>query len=344
MSNKNPKTRMIKRKKRSRKKLLLILTVVLMAVFSVVGYGVHLFIKAGSVISDSYENHGREKSELRDKVVDPKIDNVSVLIMGVDASDKRQNYEGARTDALMLATLNKDEKTVNLVSIPRDSYVYIPEVGYPTRINHAHAYGGTEATIETVENLLNIPVDYYLRVNFEAFMEIVDALDGITVDVPYEFYEQDSKDRPNAIHLLPGKQHLNGEEALALARTRKLDNDIERGKRQQDIIKSILSKAISINSILKYDDVLEAIDGNMATDMSFSEIQSFISYGTSGDRLSIKTHTLEGHDYQPNDMYFWKLDEVALDETKEMLKQHLEIGSSTNIATESKHHENASGN
>src|SRR5699024_210933 len=141
---------------------------------------------------------------LRDKIVDPKFDNVSVLIMGVDASDKRENAETARTDTLMLATLNKDAKSVKLLSIPRDSYVYIPEVGYETKINHAHAYGGHKAAIDTVENLLNIPVDYYVKVNFEAFIDVVDAIDGITVDVPYDFREQDSTDKANAIQLFEG--------------------------------------------------------------------------------------------------------------------------------------------
>src|SRR5690606_41978024 len=97
-----------------------------------------------------------------------------------------------RSDALLLATLNEKEKSVKLLSIPRDSYVYIDEVGYSTKINHAHSYGEPKATIETVEDLLEIPVDYYVRLDFEAFMHIVDALNGIEVEVPYKFTEQES--------------------------------------------------------------------------------------------------------------------------------------------------------
>src|SRR5699024_10850658 len=143
-------------------------------------------------------------------------------------SDVRKNASDARTDTLMVATLNKDEKSVQLLSIPRDSYVYIPEVGYETKINHAHAYGGTKATIDTLENLLDSPIDYDLKVNSEASIDMIDAIECVTIDVSYEFKEQDSKDKANAIHLSPWVQDLNGEEALALARTRKLDNDIER--------------------------------------------------------------------------------------------------------------------
>src|SRR5699024_1686555 len=104
----------------------------------------------------------------------------------------------------------------------------IPEIGYEDKINHAHSYGGTHATVETVEGLLDIPVDYWVKVNFYAFIDIVYALDGITVDVLYEVYEQDSEDTPNAIHLSPGQQHLTGEESLARARTRKMDDYYER--------------------------------------------------------------------------------------------------------------------
>ncbi|WP_164667647.1 LCP family protein [Virgibacillus doumboii] len=313
-----------KKRRKLRKRAIFVLIPAIVA-FIGLSYAAYLYVKADSVLSDSYVDHGREKSDYREEQVDPTEDNVSILIAGVDASDVRNNSEHSRTDTLMLATLNKEDKSVKMVSIPRDSYVYIPEVGYKTKINHAHAYGGMPATIETVENLLDIPVDYYVKLNFEAFIDVVNAVNGITVDVPYELYEQNSKDVEGAIHLLPGEQQLNGEEALALARTRKYDNDIERGKRQQEIIKSVVSKALSMGSILKYDDIIEAVGKNMTTNMKFGEMKSFISYGTGSGSLDFETITLKGHNYQPNDTYYWQLDEVALSETKQLLKQHLEL-------------------
>lgn len=343
---KSPGSRVVQRKKKRKLRKRVFFILIPLAVFvTVLGYAASLYFEAESVLSESYEEPTREKSELRDKIVDPKFDNVSILIMGVDSSDKRENAESARTDALMVATLNKDESSVNLLSIPRDSYVYIPEVGYETKINHAHAFGGHDAAIETVENLLDIPIDYYVKVNFEAFIDVVDAIDGITVDVPYELHEQDSTDTANAIHLLPGKQKLDGEEALALARTRKMDNDIERGKRQQEIIKAIVDKAISVNSILKYDDILRAVGNNMSTNMLFSEMKSFISYGTSGN-LNINTLNLEGTDYTPGSTYYWQIDELALEETKRTLQKHLEFRSSSLTDSQNENHsaiiENAS--
>lgn len=328
------------RKKRRRKKLFwfVIFPVLLIAAVSS-AYGGYLYKKAEQTLGDAFYDD-RGKSDLRDRRVNPKFDNVSVLFIGVDTSEKRGFDENGRSDALMLATLNKDEKSIKLLSIPRDSYVFVPEVGYETKINHAHSHGGPRATIETVENLLEIPVDYYVRLDFEAFVAVVDALDGIEVEVPYSFSEQDSKDRANAIRLEKGLQHLNGEEALALARTRKLDNDIERGKRQQEIIKAIVKKAASGTSIVKYGDVIEAIGSHMKTNMTFDEMKAIIDYGISGN-LSVETLTIEGSDLRlPNSrgkrIYYWKLDELSLEEVKNKLKAHLEIDTpkSTEMAGE----------
>lgn len=321
--------RVKKKKKRIRKRVLFILIPILIAFLSLLGYGAYLYIKADTVLSESYEEVEREKSPLRDAEIDPNIDNVSILIMGVDSNIHRDNAESARTDTLMVATFNKDSKSINLVSIPRDSLVYIPEVEREDKINHAHYFGGTKAAIETVENLLDIPIDYYVKLNFHAFVDVVDALDGISVEVPYEFKESNSMDKRDAIHLYPGVQEVDGEEALALARTRKLDSDIQRGQRQQEIIKSVIDKAASVNSILNYDDILEAVGDNMVTNMTFKDIKTFISYGTSGSKLKIDTYTLEGEDYQPTGVYYYAIDHEALEETKTMLRDHLDISPAT---------------
>ena len=196
-----------RKKKRRRRIFYFIIVPLLIITFSVAGYGALLYKKAETVFNDSFNNiEGREKSNLRDKQVDPNIDNVSILFIGVDESDTRNYGNSTRSDALMLATLNEKEKSVKLVSIPRDSYVYLPEVGYNTKINHAHAFGGPKASIEAVETLFNIPVDYYVKMNFHAFIDVVDALDGINVEVPYEMYEQDSTDTKDAIHLMVKKR------------------------------------------------------------------------------------------------------------------------------------------
>lgn len=314
-----------KRRLRKRRVLLVVLSPFLLFGLAALVYSGYLYLKAQSVLSDSFVDDGRDKSDLRDKAVDPLEDNISVLIIGADSSEKRKNQGNPRSDTLMLATLNKEDNSIKLLSIPRDSLVYIPYTDEEDKINHAYAKGGLLATIETVENLLEIPVDYYVTVNFEAFIDIVEALGGVTVDVPYEFYEQNSRDEKNAIHLYPGIQTLDGEEALAFARTRKLDSDLERGKRQQQLIEAIVEKAVSLGSVTKYDDLIQAIGNNMTTNLTFPEIRGLISYGLSGKQLTIDKLQLKGYDYQPGRVYYYKLDEESLEETKRSLKKHLEI-------------------
>lgn len=303
------------------------------ALICVTAYGVYLTKKAEQAVNSAYEVvENREISEKREVKVEPVQDNISVLFVGVDDSEARgQGAEGSRSDALLLATLNNKTKTIKLLSIPRDSYVYIPHVEYKDKINHAHAYGGTRASIETVEQLLDIPVDYYVRMNFNAFIEIVDALGGIEAEVPYAMLEKDEFDR-NTINLKPGLQTLNGKQALALARTRKQDNDIERGKRQQEILKAIITKAASASAITKYDDVIEAIGDNMKTDMTFKEMKSFIGYLSDGVPR-IDSLTLQGYDDMSTGVYYYMLDEESLEETQHILKSHLGlIPDSSNVS------------
>jgi polyisoprenyl-teichoic acid--peptidoglycan teichoic acid transferase len=310
-------------KKRLRKKRVFrwIIMPLLLISLSFVAYGTFLYNKAESVMDESYNPIDREGK----RAVNPFDENFSVLFIGVDDSNKRQFEGSSRTDALMLATFNQDDKSVKLLSIPRDSYVYIPEENIYTKINHAHAYGGVELTLETVEELLDVPVDYYVKMNFDAFIDVIDALNGIEVNVPYTFTEQDSSDKAGAIALSEGLQTLDGEEALALARTRKLDNDIERGKRQQEIIKAIMKKAVSVKSVTSYSDVMEAVGDNMTTDLRFDDMKSFIEYATAGSNLNTETLTLSGSDTRIDGVYYYQLDDIALTETKAKLKTHLKI-------------------
>lgn len=329
MSDGRRTNKIYKTKKRRKRIMTFILLPLLILTLSATAYGAFLYNKAQSVINESYQPIERETS--REKV-DPKEENTSILFIGVDDSNVRNFDGGSRSDALMLATFNEKRKSVKLLSIPRDSYVYIPELGYEDKITHAHANGGVVSTIETVEGLLDIPIDYYVKMNFDAFIDVIDALGGIEADVPYTINEMDSKDRKNAIHLEPGLQELDGEEALALARTRKLDNDIERGKRQQEIIKAIMDKAASAQGVTKYADVIEAVGDNMTTDLSFAEMKSFIDYAAAGTKLNVETISLAGSDAYIDSVYYYQLDEEGLETIKQTLTSHLELGDSMNTA------------
>lgn len=327
-----PPRRTVKKKVNKKRILMLLLIPVLILGAGGAAYAAHLFNSAATAINKAHVADTRDKSALRDEVVDPVEDNVSILFMGVDDSDTRDEGN-SRSDAMILATFNKKEHSVDLLSIPRDSYVYVPEVDRQTKITHAHAYGGAQASVETVENFLNVPVDYYAEINFNAFMDIIDTLGGIDVEVPYELYEQNSKDQKDAIHLEEGMQELNGEEALALARTRHYDNDIERGKRQQEIIKAMITKASSAGAVFKYDNLINDVGDNLSTSLTFDQIKSFISYGTSND-LKINTLNLDGTGGKLSDgIWYYQVDPTSLADVQKQLREHL--GLSEEVDTDS---------
>ncbi|KXY35139.1 LCP family protein [Bacillus sp. FSL K6-0067] len=343
--------------KKSKKKIKIIISVILF--FLIVGGGYTWFLvnKASSAVRNAAHDLARgDKSDLRDKAVKPITNNVSVLVMGVDESDVRgKEYgEAIRTDALLLATFNKDSKTVKLLSIPRDTYTYIPVEKKKDKITHAHAYGSTkngkdggpQASIDAVEKLLNVPVDYFVKFNFKSFMKIVDDLGGIEVDVPVEFTEQDSNDNAGAIHLKKGVQKLNSEEALALARTRHIDSDAMRGQRQQLVIEAILEKLTSVGSVTKVGNIIDDINGQFVTNLTFDDMLSFYKYGADS---SIEKLQIQGDDcyMEKGDdtcsksagggrTYYYNPDKKELANVTNNLRTHLGLPAYTKTDSDSK--------
>lgn len=265
---------------RKKKKNIIILSVMIplmIVVLVIVTYIAKLYVEAQQVVDTSY--HEVQRDNVID--VDPLEEATSILIMGIDDTESR-DLGSARADSLIYLTIDPNEHEVNMVSIPRDTYTEIfadnTTVGND-KINSAYAIGEEQATIQSVENLLNVPVHYYVTFNFDAFLEIIDALGGIEMDVPITFSEQNSEGVSDQIHLEEGYQTLNGEEALALARTRKIDNDVKRGERQQQLLQAIANKALSVGTVTKYSDVLEAVGSNMRTDLRFNEILGIAQTG-----------------------------------------------------------------
>lgn len=343
--------------KKSKKKTKIIISVILF--FLIVGGGYTWFLvnKASSAVRNAAHDLARgDKSDLRDKVVKPITNNVSVLVMGVDESDVRGKEYGdaIRTDALLLATFNKDSKTVKLLSIPRDTYTYIPVEKKKDKITHAHAYGSTkngkdggpQASIDAVEKLLNVPVDYFVKFNFKSFMKIVDDLGGIEVDVPVEFTEQDSNDNANAIHLKKGVQKLNSEEALALARTRHIDSDAMRGQRQQLVIEAILKKLTSVGSVTKVGNIIDDINGQFVTNLTFDDMLSFYKYGSDSEieKLQIQgedCYMAKGDDTCSKSAgggrtYYYNPDKKELAKVTNDLRTHLGLPAYTKTDSDSK--------
>lgn len=219
----------------------------------------------------------------------------SILLMGVDSEkDGLKKNAYANGDGLMLLTFNPDTFNVTMMSIPRDSYVPIScRNNKYNKLTHV-GWFGTDCMIETIENVFDVDIHYYVKVNFKGVVSIVNALGGITVDVPKKLCT-DNSDRHGKICINKGIQTLNGEQALVLARNRydlKL-GDIERGYNQQLLIKSLINKLSEIRSVNALLDVLKAVSNNLDTNLTTEEILSF--YNIFKDILSSREYQISNN-------------------------------------------------
>lgn len=283
----------------------------------------YLFFKVENVTAGAQQELERgERSEIRETAVNPSKDNISILFLGLD--DRDGSLKG-RTDAILLATFNKEAGSVKLLSIPRDSRVEIVGRDRLDKINHAHAFGGLDMTVATVENLLDIPIDYFVKLNFDSFIEIIESLGGVEVEVPFTFTEMDIDDRHDAITINEGMQILNGQEALAYARMRHKDprGDIGRGERQQQILAAIIKKSASFSTITKFDEILESVKRNLATNLSFGNILSLHSYRSGLN--NIETINFEGGNAMIDGVYYYELEAESVKQVSSTLREHLEV-------------------
>ena len=308
------------------KYFMMLLTLVLIVVPVI--FIIHLYHSSEDAMKDSYsKDDAKRQSNIRKGKVDPSKDAVSILFLGIDDSSSRrengQSTEHSRTDAMILSTLNPDKHQIRLLSIPRDTLSYIPKVGYFDKITHAHAYGGPESSMDTVETELNVPVDYYVRINMDAFADTVDELGGIEYNVPYDLNEPNTKDK-GRIKLKKGKQKLNGDEALAITRTRKQDSDLKRGERQMEVLKILFRKAQETNSLHKLDDIIEIVGKNSKHNLNYSEIRALATNYLAND-VTIKSQQLKGENELLNGIYYINPDVDDLIKTSNLLREDLEL-------------------
>jgi len=247
----------------------------------------------------------------------------TLLLLGVDSTgaglDASSSFNG---DTLMIITFNPKTLNATMFSIPRDTYVPIAcNNNRYAKINSAAAYG-TNCVIDTIEQFTDIDIDYYVKINFQGVVDLVEALDGIDVDVepptykPYfnahngRICEQNSLRQfgENLVCMDTGMQHLNGEQALAYARCRHayLLSDIARNKHQQQLIEAMAKKLVSPSNINRIEELLNAVTNNLATNMSRTQILSFYEVMKNmisksfkdGDFLSIQKTYLEWYGLQ----------------------------------------------
>ncbi|UXV34335.1 LCP family protein [Staphylococcus sp. IVB6181] len=305
-------------------KYFLILLSLVLVVIPII-FAVMLYKTSRSAIDSSFSDNSNRVSNLRQGKVNPSKEPISVLFLGIDDNKGRreggQSTEKSRTDAMILSTFNPDKSQVRMLSIPRDTLSYIPKVGYYDKITHAHAFGGPTAAMDTVEATLNVPVDYYVRIDMDAFVEAVDELGGIYYDVPYDLNEPNTND-DGRIKVKKGYHKLNGDQALAVARTRYHDSDLKRGQRQMDLIKALATKAQRLDSVNKLDSLIKIVGKNSKHDLSNDDIQKLLTTYLPAD-LEIKTEQLEGKNELLNGIYYYNPDMKSIKKYSNLLRSDL---------------------
>lgn len=287
-------------------------------------YAAFLYFQTKNAVDKSYIDN-TSQSSLRDGAVNPAMNHVSILFLGIDDSLTRrqdgQSIDQSRTDAMILGTFNRDKQQIRLVSIPRDTLSYIPSVGYYDKITHAHADGGPESSMHAVETLFDVPVDYYARINMQAFVDIIDQLGGINFNVPFDI-DEPTKNDIGRIKVKKGYQKINGDQALALVRSRHVDTDLGRGKRQAEMIEAIIKKAKQTDSLDKIDELVNIVGNNAKHNLSFNDITS-LATTYSKDSVKFERAQLKGTDYMYNGVYYFNPDFSNVAKTASLLRQDL---------------------
>jgi len=280
-------TRSARKRQPSAGKMFMKVVAALVLLVTIIGSGY-----AGAVFIKTQETLAKTQIKIPGSKVSSKYDDVpseSFLILGTDETKKsKERHEPARSDVMIVGILNKKTEQLVLTSIPRDSLVNIDYSKYDIpygktaveqdKITHAlyfgsmdksNSYNGIKLARETTENLLGIQIDHVIKVNFQGFVQLIDALDGVNIDVRYAFKEQDSKRKAGTITVDKGKQHLTGEQALAYVRNRHDDplGDIGRGQKQMQVIQAVAKEAASFRSLSAYRDILDAVGDNVETNL-----------------------------------------------------------------------------
>lgn len=280
------------------------------------GLAYYVYHSLTSTVATMHTPINREISEKRAEPVSlQKQQPFSVLLLGVD---EREGDRG-RSDTMIVMAVNPNLNTTKLLSIPRDTRTDIIGKGTVDKINHAWAFGGPEMSMDTVEHFLDIPIDYYVKVNMESFKDIVDAVGGVTVENSSAFTTGNQS-------FPAGTLTLNGKEALSYSRERYSDpnGDFGRQERQRQIIQAVLQKGASISSVTNFSDILSALSKNIQTNLEFDQMVDIQANYRSATK-SIVQSTIKETGEKINGVYYGIVDNTELQNVQNELKSHLEI-------------------
>ncbi|WP_300409043.1 LCP family protein [Lagierella sp.] len=252
----------------------------------------------------------------------------NVYVSGIDTFGPIQTV--SRSDVNLILSVNQETRKILITTIPRDTYLPIAEGGNDQmdKLTHAGVYG-VQSSIKTLENFLDIDIDYYVKVNFNTLIDIVNLLDGIDVENPQEF-------TTNGLNFPKGKIHLDGKKALVFSRERYTlqDGDRDRGRNQERVLKAMIEKGTRPENLLKANGVLNILEKGAETNLSKAQMIEMVNREfDSSTRYKIDTQDLKGtgkiglpsYAMPGFELYMMVPDETSLSEVKEMIKENQKV-------------------
>ncbi|WP_298645910.1 LCP family protein [uncultured Granulicatella sp.] len=307
-----------RKKQRKNKKRRKMIFATFFALFSILVAGTVFILSRISKTEDAIHKKV-ETVQLREKEV-TDMDSISVLLLGIDNGAYGRDTEVGRADTMLLVTINPKQKKTTMVSIPRDSYTEI--IGYGTfdKLNHAYAFGKEQFSINSVQNMLNVPIDYYVTVDMNGLIGLVDAVGGLQITPNLTFTYEEEYFEEGVI------RHVDGEAALRYSRMRYDDpeGDIGRQKRQQYIIQKLVEKLLSLNSITKYEEILQTLENSVKTNFTVEKL--FQVAQTHKEALQhFDSHTISGNGAMINGVYYFVIPEQEKLRISNVLRKSLDL-------------------
>ncbi len=310
------------KRRRLKKVWIVVLAVVLFGAGTV--FGMYSYLKA---YSSSYPFSSGD--------VVAESSRINILVIGIDGGVNGKvntsGKTGTRSDVMMVVSIDPELKKVGVLSVPRDTRVLIPTVNSIEKAGHAHAYGGPDLVVETLENLLEIDIHRYVRVDFEGFKKVIDVLGGVYIDVPEDMNYEDPYQNLY-IHIEKGPQLLNGEKALGFVRYRQYRNaDIGRIEAQHLFLEALADKVLSVATLPKIPQIVSEIMPYVVTDLSNEDIMYLASVGLNIKMQDVEMGVLPGSDGYIGDLSYWLVDAEKAQETVDRLLRGIDRAKNANV-------------
>ncbi|OTN76958.1 hypothetical protein A5886_002037 [Enterococcus sp. 8G7_MSG3316] len=298
------------------KVILGILGVFVLGVVGMTVYGMRVYEDTSKTFDQISQSVDRTTTKREEVVSIEDREPFSILLLGIDTGALGRTEQG-RSDSMMVVTVNPEKKESTIVSLDRDIYTQIVGYGTLDKLNHAYAFGGEAMSMDSVENLLDIPIDHYVTINMQGMRDLIDAVGGIEVTNEIDFTLE-------GVHVPKGTITLDGKTGLAYARMRKQDpeGDIGRQKRQREVVEKIVQKVMSLDGISNYQKILKAVEKNSKTDLTWDDM---LDIGTNYIPAfnTISQEQLQGEGQMMNGVYYQLLGINQLLNTQNLLKEQL---------------------